>query len=85
MSGDEILQVTEVSKSFGGVQALLKVSFNVDRGEVFGIIGPNGSGKTTTFKLLLGLVRPTAGAVQWNGGRPGRAETRETVGFAPAV
>ncbi|MDH4268226.1 MAG: ATP-binding cassette domain-containing protein, partial [Deltaproteobacteria bacterium] len=52
MSEGNILEVTNVSKAFGGVQALLNVSFNVQQGEVFGIIGPNGSGKTTLINCI---------------------------------
>ena len=67
MSGDEILQVTEVSKSFGGVQALQKVSFNVGQGEVFGIIGPNGSGKTTLINCITGFIKMNSGKVLYKG------------------
>jgi len=63
MSGENILQVTNVSKTFGGVQALLNVSFNVKQGEVFGIIGPNGSGKTTLINCITGFIKMDSGKV----------------------
>ncbi len=53
-----------VTKTFGSLRALDEVSFSVRAGETFGLIGPNGSGKTTLIRLLLGLARPTAGAVR---------------------
>ncbi len=63
MSGKPILQVIDVSKSFGGVQALLNVSFSVQKGEVFGIIGPNGSGKTTLINCITGFIKMNSGKV----------------------
>jgi ABC-2 type transport system ATP-binding protein len=50
-----------LSKSFGAVTAVVDLDLEVRRGEVFGLLGPNGSGKTTTIRMLTGLVRPTAG------------------------
>jgi branched-chain amino acid transport system ATP-binding protein len=63
MEGRMILKVEEVSKTFGGVAAITKVSFDVQEGELLGIIGPNGSGKTTLVNLLTGFVRPDSGRV----------------------
>ncbi|HEX9909334.1 MAG TPA: ATP-binding cassette domain-containing protein, partial [Desulfatiglandales bacterium] len=45
MAGEPLLQVTKLSKSFGGVQAIMNVSFDLAKGEILGVIGPNGSGK----------------------------------------
>ncbi len=67
MSGDEILQVVNVSKSFGGIQALWDVSFSVAQGEIFGIIGPNGSGKTTLINCITGFIRMDSGKVLYRG------------------
>ena len=67
MSGEDILQVKDVCKTFGGVQALLNVSFNVQEGEVFGIIGPNGSGKTTLINCITGFIKMDSGKVLYQG------------------
>ncbi len=67
MSGEPILQVTKVNKSFGGVQALRDVSFSVQQGQVFGIIGPNGSGKTTLINCITGFIKMDSGKVLYKG------------------
>jgi branched-chain amino acid transport system ATP-binding protein len=67
MSEEAILQVFNVSKAFGGVQALLNVSFSVQKGEVFGIIGPNGSGKTTLINCITGFIKMNSGKVLYKG------------------
>ena len=59
-----ILQVSDVCKRFGGLQAVKDVSFNVARGEILGLIGPNGSGKSTTLSLLMGVTRADSGSVR---------------------
>lgn len=67
MSGDNLLQVVNLSKSFGGIQALRDVSFNVKEGEVLGIIGPNGSGKSTLVNCITGFVKIDSGKVIYKG------------------
>jgi drug efflux transport system ATP-binding protein len=62
MSAEAVVAVHELSKAFGDFVAVDGVSFEVDRGEVVGYLGPNGSGKTTTMRMLLGLLRPTSGS-----------------------
>jgi len=62
-----ILQVQEVSKRFGGLQALLDVSFEIAEGEILGLIGPNGAGKTTLFNVINGIYPPTQGQVVFRG------------------
>lgn len=56
-----------LSKSFGGVVAVSRLSFSVEEGEVLGLIGPNGAGKTTVFNLMTGFYRPTAGSMRFKG------------------
>jgi len=58
---DAVLQVDNLVKHYGDVQAVRGVSFSVYEGEVFGLLGPNGAGKTTTVEILEGLRNPTAG------------------------
>ncbi len=65
--GRSILAVDNLSKNFGGVAAIVKVSFSLGEGELLGIIGPNGSGKTTLVNLLTGFVRPDSGTVIYKG------------------
>jgi branched-chain amino acid transport system ATP-binding protein len=67
MSSEPILQVTNLHKAFGGLQALRDVSFDVHEGEVFGIIGPNGSGKTTLINCITGFIRMDSGRVLFRG------------------
>jgi branched-chain amino acid transport system ATP-binding protein len=62
-----LLAATQISKRFGGVQALHEVSFGIAAGEIFGLIGPNGAGKTTLFNLLTGIYRPDGGAFSFDG------------------
>ncbi len=64
---DVLLEVRDVSLSFGGVKALEDVSFQVSAGLVTGLIGPNGAGKTTLFNCLSGLYRPDSGHVLFDG------------------
>lgn len=61
------LQVEKLSISFGGVQAIYDIAFNVKRGEIFSIIGPNGAGKTVTLNCINGLYRPQRGRILFEG------------------
>ncbi len=70
-----MLTVSNLTKNFGGVQAVNRVSFTVAAGEILGLIGPNGAGKTTCFNLINGLILPTAGSITMAG--------RELVGLPP--
>ena len=67
MSGQAILQVSELSKSFGNLAALNRVNFHIAPGEILGLIGPNGAGKTTLFNTISGLYRPDGGQVAFKG------------------
>ena len=58
-----MIDVTDVSKSYGSIQALKDVSFHVEAGEVIGLLGPNGAGKTTMMKILTGYLQPDSGQV----------------------
>ena len=69
------LEVTNISKSFGGLKALRNISFKVLQEETVGIIGPNGAGKTTLFNVISGFIKPDQGEVIFNG--------RKLVGMRP--
>ena len=83
------IQTRQLTKVYPGffrsqhVQALTQLSLNVQRGRIFGLLGPNGSGKTTTIKLLLGLINPTAGDALVMGQPAGDQETRRRIGYLP--
>ena len=64
-AGMSLLAVREISKRFGGVNALAGVTFTVEPGQVLGVIGPNGAGKTTLLNCISGLTRPDAGDIRW--------------------
>ena len=62
-----VLKVSDLKKSYGAICAVRGVSFEVMPGEIFGVIGPNGSGKTTMFNSVLGQIAPDAGRIELNG------------------
>jgi ABC-type branched-subunit amino acid transport system ATPase component/ABC-type branched-subunit amino acid transport system permease subunit len=66
-AGEVVLEVRNLSRSFGGLKAVQDVSFKLRRNEILGIIGPNGAGKTTLFNLLNGFLRPGTGAILLDG------------------
>ncbi len=70
-----LLELTELSKSFGGLQALSRVSLKLDDGVIASIIGPNGAGKTTLFNALTGIYRPDRGDI--------RFQNRSLIGLKP--
>jgi branched-chain amino acid transport system ATP-binding protein len=70
-----VLQVEGVAKHFGGIRAVEDVSFDVHEGEILGIIGPNGCGKSTLFNCILGQLTPTSGRVRLDG--------QDVTGFTP--
>ena len=62
MTDDFVIQTEGLTKRFGDVVAVDGLSMEVQRGRIYGLLGPNGSGKTTTMGMLLGLLRPSAGS-----------------------
>ena len=82
VSTDELVVTRGLTKRFGRVTAVDDLDLSVRRGDIFGFLGPNGSGKTTTVRMLLGLVLPTSGEVQLLGesGRRGIARVLPKVG-----
>jgi ABC-2 type transport system ATP-binding protein len=79
------IEVQGLTKRFGSLTAVEDVSFEVEEGEVFGLLGPNGSGKTTTIRMLVGLSRPTEGDARILGFdlSSGIAEAKRRIGVVP--
>ena len=71
-----MLQLSGLTKKFGGFTAVNGVSFGLEQGEILGLIGPNGSGKSTIFNLIAGMHAPTAGSIRFEG--------KEIGGLLPA-
>ena len=85
-----LIEVDKLSKTFAiglfrrrHVSAVKSVSFSVRRGEIVGFLGPNGSGKTTTIKMLLGHIAPSGGTARMFGERIGALAARKRLGFLP--
>jgi ABC-2 type transport system ATP-binding protein len=82
----ETVALTKVYPGFfasQSVAALTDLNLTVRRGEIFGLLGPNGSGKTTTIKLLLGLINPTSGSANMLGKPAGDQLSRRSIGYLP--
>lgn len=77
-----VIRTHDLTKRYGRTLAVDRVSFAVERGQVFGFLGPNGSGKTTTIGMLVGILRPTAGSFELFGdaSRRGRLRARRRIG-----
>ncbi len=80
---ESIVQLADVRKSFGKVRAVDGLSLDVGRGEMFGIIGPDGAGKTTSLRMICGLIKPDAGTVRVKGVDPftNRRAAAHTMGY----
>lgn len=89
MSDEPVIQIRNLTKTYRDfwgrkkVQALNSLSLEVNKGEVFGLLGPNGSGKTTTMKLLLGLLFPTEGEISILGKAASDVSKNERIGYLP--
>lgn len=80
-----IIEITDLSKRYGDVSAVDHISLTVDQGALFGLLGPNGSGKTTMIKVLTGQIRPTGGSAKVLGLNVEQdgVKVREMVGIIP--
>ena len=80
--GNVILKCTNLSKTYDFDNALNNVNLSIETGKIIGLLGPNGSGKTTFIKLLNGLLKPTEGEIFIDGQNPG-VETKKIVAYLP--
>ncbi|MGW3342323.1 ABC transporter ATP-binding protein [Nonomuraea rubra] len=78
-----LARAIEVSRRYGDVQALDRVSLDIRAGELVGLLGPNGAGKSTLINLFVGLRRPTSGVVELLGGSPRDPAVRRGIGVTP--
>ncbi|HOE67566.1 MAG TPA: ABC transporter ATP-binding protein [Candidatus Hydrogenedentes bacterium] len=85
-----VIEINKLTKVYEGrlktqdVHALTELDLAINRGEIFGYLGPNGSGKTTTIKMLLGIIFPTSGSIKVMGQSDiGRYEVRRNIGYLP--
>lgn len=80
-----MIEVNDISKQYNNVEALQHVSFSIDKGEIFGLIGPDGAGKTSLFRILATLILPDAGTATVDGydAVKGMKEIRKRVGYMP--
>lgn len=76
---DEILKIKDLQKNFGKLKAVDRLDLRVNEGQVYGILGPNGSGKTTTLGMILDVIAPTSGAYEWFGGLDA-VQSRKKIG-----
>jgi ABC-2 type transport system ATP-binding protein len=79
------LEVKTLTKRYGSARGVEDLSFGIEQGEIFGYLGPNGSGKTTTIRCIMGLLRPTSGQCRLLGEQvmPGRATQHTRIGYLP--
>ena len=79
-----MLQLSQVTKSFGSHRAVDELHLTIAPGEIFGFLGPNGAGKSTTVNLIVGLLQADSGEIRiGEGGQPSSARVRESIGLAP--
>src|SRR5882724_1599918 len=80
-----VIDLHQLSKRYGHIDALRSVNLSVEKGEIFGLLGPNGAGKTTMMRMLTGSSRPTSGNVNVLGLDPRRdpAGVRRNIGYMP--
>lgn len=84
---NSVIRTEDISKHYGKLKAVDKVSINVGKGEIYGFLGLNGAGKTTTIRMLLGLIRPSSGNAYLNGEQinPDNSEMWKKVGYLVEV
>ena len=82
--GTSFLEVSEITKTFGGLKAVSDVTFKMKRDEIIGLIGPNGAGKTTLLRLITGFLKPDTGSITFKGKSITRMKTWDIVNMGIA-
>jgi len=77
-----LVELKELSKSYGSKKALKNVDLNIEKGKIYGLLGPNGSGKTTIIKIINGLLQPTNGSILIKGKAPG-IDSKKVISYLP--
>jgi len=78
-----IIETKKLTKKFGTLTAVESLNLKIEKGEIFGLIGPNGSGKTTTIKMLCGLLLPTSGTAYVLGRKVPDKSITQSMGYMP--
>ncbi|MBN8707501.1 MAG: ATP-binding cassette domain-containing protein [Bacteroidetes bacterium] len=79
-----VLKVNSISKDFMNVKAVNAISFSVEQGDIYAFLGPNGAGKTTTLRMLLDIIKPDSGSIEWNlNNKPNQVPDAEDIGYLP--
>jgi ABC-2 type transport system ATP-binding protein len=76
----KILEIDQLTKQFGRIKAVQNLNIEVEKGQVFGILGPNGSGKTTALSVIMGVIRPNSGRFTWFGGSGENGGYKKRIG-----
>ena len=79
-----VLSVNSISKEYLNIKAVNKISFSVERGDIYAFLGPNGAGKTTTLRMLLDIIKPDSGQIEWNlNGKRNSLPDAGYIGYLP--
>lgn len=83
---EKIIEIANLTKTYGKNRGVTDVSFTVERGDIFGFLGPNGAGKSTTIRSMLGMIRPDSGSIRIFGkdSRREREEILKNIGYMPS-
>ena len=77
-----MLEISNISKSFGEKKVVNNISFNVEKGKIFGLLGRNGAGKSTIFRMILNILKPDAGDVKYNDSVIDESHS-DSIGYLP--
>lgn len=78
----ELIEFRNLSKNYGAKQALIDINLKIEKGKIYGLLGPNGSGKTTLIKIINDLLQPSSGEILVKGKEPG-IESKKIISYLP--